>query len=49
MGVGDGRRINARASLELPKSFAGVLVERNELTRHFPGEDKPAARRQHAG
>src|SRR5438132_6512158 len=47
--VGDRRRIDARTGLELPNRFACVLVERNELTRQFAREHKPAAGRQHAG
>src|ERR1700681_4695022 len=31
VGVSDCRRIDARAGLELPKRFARVLVERDEL------------------
>ena len=47
--VGDGRRIDARAGLELPQRFARVLVERKELARQFAREHQPAAGRQHAG
>src|SRR5437660_658645 len=46
--VCDCRRIDARAGLELPKRFARVLVERNELTRQFAGEYKSAAGDRHA-
>src|SRR5579863_7725226 len=41
--VGNGRRIYARYGLELPQRLAGVLVQRNELTRQFAGEHQPSA------
>src|SRR5262249_32164636 len=49
VGVGDRRRIDARAGLELPERLAGVLVERHELAGELAGEHDPAAGRQHAG
>src|SRR5262245_52586124 len=48
MGKGDRRRVDARAGLELPKRLAGVLVERDELTRGLAREQEPAAGGEHS-
>src|SRR5207249_5569014 len=45
----DRGRIDARAGLELPKCFAGVFVQRNELAGQSTGEDESAAGDEHAG
>src|SRR4051812_22940658 len=48
VGVGNGRGVDARAGLELPKRLARVLVERHELAARTSREEESTACREHA-
>src|SRR6187401_2037203 len=48
VGVGDRRRVDRRAGLELPDGLAGVLVEREEVAGQLAGEYEAAAGCEHS-
>src|SRR5439155_3141189 len=46
--VGDGRRVDRRAGLELPQRLAAVLIERDDLAGQQAREQEAAVGREHA-